>query len=253
MPIFVTDTGIEVPAVTADQMREIDRIALDERGPNLFQMMEHAGRSLAALAMHQLGDAWRRSEVVVLAGPGGNGGGGMCAARHLANRGVRVTLCLSRPETLGDVPAFQRKVFHSTPGGEVEPQDLEPIHPALILDALIGYSLQGAPYGLTLELIRWANGTGSPILSLDIPSGLEATTGAPTGEVIAPAWTLTLALPKTGLLPEKTGALYLADIGIPAAVYHKAGIRYESPFDERFTVPLTIREGDSTTRDGGHR
>ncbi len=224
-------------------MREIDRIAIAERGPNLFQMMENAGRSLATLALQQLGDAWRRSEVVVVAGPGGNGGGGMCAARHLANRRVRVTLGLSSPETLGEVPAFQRKAFHSTPGREVEPQELEPIRPALILDALIGYGLQGAPHGPALELIRWANGTGSPILSLDIPSGLDATTGATSGEVITPTWTLTQALPKTGLLREKTGALYLADIGIPAAVYHKVGIRYESPFDERFVIPLTIGDG----------
>ncbi len=118
---------------------------------------------------------------------------------------------------------------------------------------MIGYSLKGAPYGLALELIQWANGTGSPILSLDVPSGLEATTGATPWEAIAPAWTLTLALPKTGLLPERTGALYLADIGIPAAIYYKVGIRYKSPFDERFVVPLTIGEGYGMTRDGGQR
>lgn len=243
MPIFVTDTGIEVSAVTADQMRKIDRIAIKRSGPNLFQMMENAGRSLATLALQQLGEDWRRSEIVVLAGPGGNGGGGICAARHLANRGVGVKVCLSSPETLVGVSTFQRTIFRSTPGREVRPQELGTIQPTLILDALLGYSLNGAPRGLALDLIRWANKTASPILSLDVPSGLEATTGATPGDVIAPDWTMTLALPKTGLLPEKTGALYLADIGIPIAVFQKVGILYDPPFDNRFVVPLTIREG----------
>lgn len=153
-----------------------------------------------------------------------------------------MTLCLSSTETLGRVPTFQRTIFRSTPGREVRPHELETIRPTLILDALIGYSLKGVPRGLTVDMIRWANRTARPILSLDVPSGLDATTGATPGEVIVPAWTLTLALPKTGLLPEMTGVLHLADIGIPVAVYQKAGIRYEPPFDERFIVPLMIRE-----------
>jgi YjeF-related protein N-terminus len=84
-PRFGTDTGKEVPAVTAAQMREVDRIAIEETGPNLFQMMENAGSNLAAQALEALGVRWREALVVVLAGPGGNGGGGICAARHLAN------------------------------------------------------------------------------------------------------------------------------------------------------------------------
>src|SRR5262252_6871963 len=86
----VTDSGIEVPVVTTEQMREIDRIAVDETGPNLFQMMENAGRNLALQAMEVLGAKWSRASMIVLAGGGGNGGGGICAARHLANRGLNV-------------------------------------------------------------------------------------------------------------------------------------------------------------------
>ena len=81
----------------------------------------------------------------------------------------------------------------------------------LIIDALIGYSLQAAPRGAALSLIQWANATDAPILSLDTPSGVDSTTGATPGEAIHPAWTMTLALPKTGLLPDKTGTLILAD------------------------------------------
>lgn len=88
---FLTSHGTEVPAVTADQMRKIDRIAIEETGPNLYKMMENAGRSLARIALQRLDPG---SSVVVLASAGGNGGGGICAARQLANRGVDMTLVM---------------------------------------------------------------------------------------------------------------------------------------------------------------
>src|SRR5262245_20486308 len=101
--IRFTASGLEVPAVTAEQMREIDRIAIEETGPNLFQMMENAGHNLAALSMELLGNGWQQASYLVLAGSGGNGGGGICAGRHLANHGCRVSLCLADPEQLGEV------------------------------------------------------------------------------------------------------------------------------------------------------
>ena len=79
---FVTEHGVDVPAVDSDQMREVDRIAVEETGPNLYQMMENAGRNLASLAIEVLGKAWSEARILVLAGSGGNGGGGICAARH---------------------------------------------------------------------------------------------------------------------------------------------------------------------------
>ena len=145
MSHFVTDSGIVVPAVTEAQMRELDRIAIEETGPNLFQMMENAGRGLAELALERLGAGWRAATVLVLAGPGGNGGGGLCAARHLANHGVRVRVCLSAPDRLAEVPAFQRHVLAGTNAEEVAFDGLGA--PDLILDALLGYSLRGPPRG----------------------------------------------------------------------------------------------------------
>ena len=91
---FFTDTGIKVPSVTTAQMIEVDRVAMEETGPNLFQMMENAGRNLALQAIDCLGTRWQKANIIVLAGSGGNGGGGICGARHLANRGAKVTLCL---------------------------------------------------------------------------------------------------------------------------------------------------------------
>ena len=238
---FFTDSGIEVPAVTTDQMREVDRIAIEETGPNLFQMMENAGRNLALLTLEILGKDWQQAKIVVLAGSGGNGGGGICAARHLANRGPDVTLCLSAPDRLGEVPAFQRKIFQGTPGKEVDAEGLAHVAADFILDALIGYSLRSAPRGVVAEFIQWAHRAKAPILSLDVPSGVDSTTGDVLGEFIRPRWTMTLALPKTGLVPERTGNLFLADIGIPEETYRRMGLTYLSPFGNRFRVPLTLR------------
>lgn len=244
-PLWITDTGVEVPAVTESQMREIDRIAIEETGPNLYQMMENAGRNLALAAIGMLGDNWREARVLVLAGSGGNGGGGICAARHLANRDVDVGVCLAAPDRLGEVPSFQLKVFRNTAGTVVESGRDAFDGVVLILDALIGYSLRGAPGGITADLIGWANESGVPILSLDVPSGVEATTGEVPGAAILPTNTLTLALPKTGLDSAMAGNVILADIGIPGEVYRRIGLEYENPFDGRYRVPITKVPRDS--------
>ncbi len=98
------------------------------------------------------------------------------------------------------------------------------------------------PPGNALGLIKWANGAGTPILALDIPSGVNATTGETPREYINARWTLTLALAKTGLLPEHTGHLILADIGIPPGAYAWETLKlpYTPPFGDRFLVPLTM-------------
>ncbi len=235
---FVTESGIDVPAVTADQMRELDRIAIEETGPNLFQMMENAGRNLARLAIDVLGRGWQTARIVVLVGRGGNGGGGICAARHLANRRAQVAVCLADPDHLGDVPVFQWKIFRETSGREVKAARITEERADLVLDALIGYSLQEAPRGTAADLIHWANGSHAPILALDLPSGVDATTGETPGESINSRWTMTLALPKTGLLTASTGDLFLADIGIPEGAYRRVAMTYTPPFGRRFWVPL---------------
>jgi len=245
MPLrYFTDTGIEVPAVTTEQMVEVDRVAIEDTGPDLLQMMENAGRNLAEQAIACLGESWFGANIVVLAGTGGNGGGGICGARHLANRGVPVQLCLASPDGLGAAARWQRHIFQATPGREVDIHSLTGSNERvdIILDAMIGYNLQGAPRGNVLRLIQWANGTGAPILALDIASGVNATTGEASGDNIKASWTLTLALPKTGLLPEHTGDLILADIGIPPGAYAWETLKlpYTPPFGDRFLVPLTM-------------
>lgn len=237
---FQTGTGIEVPAITTDQMREVDRIAVDETGPNLYQMMENAGRNLAALTLEMLGSDWKDARVVAIAGSGGNGGGVICAARHLANREMNIRLCLSSPNHLGEVPTWQKLVYQGAGGSEttIDQLDQEPVD--FILDGVIGYSLRSSPYGLAADLIKWANHkVDAHVLSLDVPSGVDSTTGDAPGVYIHADTTMTLALPKTGLVPEKTGTLILADLGIPKETYNRVeGLTYQSPFGDRYRVLL---------------
>jgi len=240
---FRTDRGVLVPAVTTEQMREVDRIAVEETGPNLYQMMENAGRNLTVVALEMLGDGSTESRILVLAGTGGNGGGGICAARHLANRGIQTVLCMAEPLRLSEIAKWQYRVFNATPGKVLSASNLAGEKFDLIIDSLIGYSLAGAPSGVYADLILWANSTGTRILALDVPSGLDSTTGTTPGPVIRAETTMTLALPKTGLIPGRTGRLLLADIGIPLETYRRLDLVYVPPFGSRYVVPLDIRNG----------
>ena len=100
---FKTASGTIVPAISAEQMHQVDRIVVEETGPNLYQMTENAGRNMAMHIM-EMKACDQHSTIVVLAGTGGNGGGGICAARHLANHGFVVFLALTHTDRLGDVP-----------------------------------------------------------------------------------------------------------------------------------------------------
>jgi len=241
---FVTDTGRRIPSVTSNQMREIDRIAIDETGPNLFQMMENAGRNLATIVIEQLVRASRPS-VLVMAGTGGNGGGGITAARHLANRGIDVAVMVTNHARLQGVPGAQHALFE-TAGGETVNRVPDAV-PGVVVDAVIGYSLRGAPNGVGGDMVASVNEMhtrGAVVVSLDVPSGLDATTGVPPGDSVVADVTMTLALPKPGLVGPGIGALLLADIGIPLDVYRRAGAVVEGPvFDHRYIMPISPQDG----------
>ena len=229
-----------VPHVDEAQMREVDRIAVEVFGLGILQMMENAGRNLAALALSTL-EPERSGPVVVAAGSGGNGGGGLCAARHLHNRGITVAVFFTRPtESLKGAAAAQWELLRKV-GVEAHPaEDLPEILPGatLVLDALIGYSLRGAPAGITAELIEQINASGNAVISLDLPSGLDATTGETPGICIRADQTLTLALPKPGLTSLLAGELFLADIGIPPEVYRQIGIAVEPFWGSNWRLPI---------------
>ncbi len=232
---FTTTDGIQIPAITTEQMVEIDRIAIEETGPNLFQMMENAGRNLA-LAIIDMVTEISEPSIIILAGTGGNGGGGICAARHLLNKNYNVKLAVTDKSKMKEVPKKQLEIFENA-GGTIL-KNLDNITTDIIVDAIIGYSLLNAPRGESLKFIKWANNQKSKKISLDVPSGIDSTTGENYGVYFKADMTMTLALPKRGLTEEKCGKLLLADIGISKNVYEKIGVEYISPFSKEYIIPI---------------
>jgi NAD(P)H-hydrate epimerase len=216
-----------IPALTTPQMIEVDRAMIEDYRINLIQMMENAGRCLAHLARERFlqGDP-RGQKVVMLAGTGGNGGGALVCARRLHNYGADVRVFVTRPDSdFAPVPGHQLDIVRRMGIPVALAEELESYGETavLIIDGIIGYSLQGSPRGTAADLIHWANRQAAPILALDAPSGLDTTTGTVYEPAIRAAATMTLALPKVGLLGETAvshvGELYLADISVPPALY----------------------------------
>lgn len=238
-----------VPALTVEQMIRVDKMMVDTYRISLTQMMENAGRSLARLACARfLNDDPRGKSVVALAGTGGNGGGAMAAARHLANYGASVRVVTTRPAaSFRDAPQRQLAILQNMglPIHEDTAADLEEIDISLVLDGMIGYSLRGAPRGRAANLIDWANRQAVPVLALDIPSGLHGTSGEAFLPTMAASATLTLALPKQGLLEKEAqpyvGELYLADIGVPPQLYDRLGLDLRVPLLFATTDILRLR------------
>lgn len=239
----VVDAG-ELAWLSADEMREVDRIMVEDLGIELIEMMENAGRNLAELALVRFAP----TTVTVLVGSGGNGGGGMVAARHLADRGVDVRVVPATADSeLGEVPRHQLEALRRM---KVPVTD-EPAAADLVIDALIGYALSGDPRGRAAELIGWTAAQPAPICSLDVPSGLDATSGRPGDPCVRATATLTLAMPKTGLRlgAAAVGDPYLADISVPPHVYAALG-HTVGPVFARGTV-LRIEGGRNTGAGAG--
>lgn len=241
---LVTRSQRPIPYVDEAQLREVDRIAVEEFNLSLLQMMENAGRSLALQAIAMLAGR-SESTITVAAGSGGNGGGGLCAARHLHNRGYTINLLLTKPQQNYQGAAGAQLAILQQAG--VSPLSKEQAHQAvasahLVIDALIGYSLQGPPRGSTKTLIDLINQHGGKVLSLDLPSGIDATSGAAPGAFIQANRTLTLALPKSGLTNPASGRVFLADIGIPPQVFTRVGIKTGPIFTNDYVIELLTRE-----------
>jgi len=227
---------VTVSFITTDQMREVDRAMIEDYGITLVQMMENAGRNLAQLARQRFLDGDPRGRrVLVLAGTGGNGGGGLVCARRLRNWGAEVQVWMTAPSTsIAEVPLHQLGILQRMGIPIVVAGELLVLPPAdLLVDAMIGYSLTGPPTGLVATLIDAANNHGAPILALDVPSGVNTTTGEASGPAIRAMATLTLAMPKVGFRAETAkehiGELYLADITVPPELYGRPPLDLEVP------------------------
>ena len=156
----------------------------------------------------------------------------MVAARHLHNRGANVHLIRTSDSPLKEIPAQQWNIL--TKMGLQDEPDFNLVDANLIIDAMIGYGLKGNPRSGVANFIEKANASGKPILSLDAPSGLDTSSGAPGKPCIHARNTLTLALPKVGLLTESAeevvGSLYLADISVPPELYKNLGLDVDALF-----------------------
>jgi len=229
--------AFRVPAVDAATMTELDRLAIDEAGISLPQMMEQAGSHLAEVARRELGGDLRDRSIVVAVGPGNNGGGGLVAARHLMNRGANVRVVLARP-ALRMTEAGRHQLATLISMGvsccvatyDLMDEELERAlaRADLVLDAILGYSARGAPRGEFERLVGFIDRSRRPVLSLDVPTDVDPDSGQASGAAVCAMATLTLALPKSGLLTvagaERTGRLYLGDLGLPSSLYARLGI-----------------------------
>ncbi len=208
-------------------MRKIDDITIREFEVDVLILMENAGLATAALAKRLLQDTTVGKRVACLVGGGNNGGDAMVAARHLTNSGANVEVILgTAKDRMKGVPLGQLQILEKMgiPNMSTD-HDLKDYN--LLIDGLIGYGLEGNPRDRIATIIKDANTSGRPILAVDVPSGMNATTGEIYDPCIKATATLTLALPKTGFLSPKAsrfvGDLYLADISIPRKLYQTFG------------------------------
>jgi ADP-dependent NAD(P)H-hydrate dehydratase / NAD(P)H-hydrate epimerase len=202
--------------LTAEEMGRADRLAIEGGVPGAV-LMENAGRGVAGEVSARFPDA---ATVAVLCGPGNNGGDGFVAARHLLEQGYRVRLGFDGdPAKLPADAAHMAALFK----GAVEPLGEDLLADAdVIVDGLFGAGLARAIEGKLAKLVAAANASGAPIVAIDVPSGIDGTTGAISGTAICAAATVTFFRCKPGhfLMPGRIhcGEIRVVDIGIPASV-----------------------------------
>ncbi len=211
------------PTLDLAQAREMDRLMIEELGVPLERMMENAGRAITVVARARLGGSVANRQIAVYAGRGGNGGGGLVAARHLANGGARVRVVTAGPsERLAPTTRSQWEIARAmgipcavgaTPAARAD----------LVIDALHGYALRGNPRPETAQLIRAL--AGDAVVSVDVPSGLEVASGALVEPHVRADATVALAAPKRGtFVPasrDAVGDVYVADISVPGLVFER--------------------------------
>jgi NAD(P)H-hydrate epimerase len=217
-----------LPAMTREELRDVDRRAIEDFGLPGIVLMENAGRGCADL-LTSLGIA---GTVLICAGKGNNAGDGFVIARHLENSGhdVRVLLFCQPGELRGDALANYRVIESArTPieviNGDVSASNLESQLAAAdwIVDALLGTGTQGQirePYSTAIEMI---NQSGQRTFAIDLPSGLDCDTGAPLGCCIIAQHTATFVARKIGFdsadASRYTGKVHVIGIGVPKALF----------------------------------
>jgi NAD(P)H-hydrate epimerase len=208
---------VNVPRLTSAQVREVDRLATERFAIPVSWLMEAAGWQVARHC---------RARAVVLCGRGNNGGDGLAAARHLHRWGRLAAVACTDPDGLNGPAAEQARALRAL-GVPISPEpDLAGAQ--LVVDALLGTGLSRPAGGRMATWIDAVNASGHRVVSVDVPSGLDADTGAAAGPCVRAALTVTLGLPKPGLLeadgPAYAGEVWVADIGVPFEAYAAVGV-----------------------------
>ena len=202
-----------LPLISSRQVREVDALAQARFGIGVDWLMEAAGWQIARLV---------DQPAAVVCGVGNNGGDGLAAARHLHRWGRLLSVSCVDVARLSGAAARELEALRRA-GVEVasEPQ-LDPA--AVVVDAIFGTGLTRAPEGKFAEWIEAINASGKRVISVDVPSGLDADSGLAYSPFVDPDETITLGLPKPGL-SQFGGRVTVVDIGIPLEVYEAVGVK----------------------------
>ena len=241
--------------VSSEGMRSIDKTCIEELGIPGLRLMENAGVGTVRVMERELGSLADR-KVTVVCGKGNNGGDGFVIARELlAHRAqVKVYLAGHAIDVAGDA---KTNLDRLGAGGVIELSDGRSVGELVeamtksdvVVDAVFGTGFEGIPRGLSGTVIGQMNVCGRPVLAVDVPSGLNATTGVADGECVRATWTCTMGLPKRGfyLFPGRdcVGRLHVVDIGIPAKAIDAVGIRTNVLTDPEAAALLPARPVDA--------
>ncbi len=246
-----------IPLLTAGQMQRCDTAAIREyRIPGLL-LMENAGRALVD-AMEQFWGNLGGKRVLVCCGKGNNGGDGLVIARHLANRGAfaDTLLLANRTDVRGDARTNLEILLRMARGKDsllkvTEVRNAGTLRrfapPDLIVDAIFGTGFEAEPSGIHRTVIDWINTRGVPVVAVDIPSGVAASTGEVRGAAVRAQLTVTMGAGKIGQFigagPDYCGRVRVVDISIPRAALAAGGkpvLRVEED-DIRRVLPVRPR------------
>ncbi|TET86385.1 NAD(P)H-hydrate dehydratase [Candidatus Aerophobetes bacterium] len=216
--------------VTSEEMRRIDKKAIEEIGIPSIVLMENAGLKVADAIERKYGPL-KEKYVYIFAGSGNNGGDGMVVARHLFNQKVKAKIFLlaEKKNIKGDAAtnlAITEKMGipmrEITSPAFMESLEKELAKADIVVDALLGTGAKGAPRGLMKKVIDLINKHSKNTVAVDIPTGVDADRGEVRGEAIKAEYTVSLAYPKRGLYlypgMDYAGEIEIADIGIPTGL-----------------------------------
>lgn len=253
--------------VTARQMAELDRVATETYGIPSLVLMENAGRSCAERILRILQDKVgipEEASVAVVCGRGNNGGDGLVIARHLHNRGVYVEVFLLADEEQLSRDArlqheivkkldIERRLIRDAEGVDDLRQFLEEVH--VCVDAILGTGLSSPLEGIVRDVVETINLSMATVFAVDVPTGIDATSGRILGEAIRADYTGTFGLLKLGqvLLPGSIhcGETDVYDIGIPSKAVFDADIKTEALEERVVKSMFSIRPPDFHKGDAG--